>query len=182
MLQNMAKTIFALVLIWAPSAHAHQVISIADGDTLTLLVDRKPLKIRLSSIDAPEKKQPWGQRSKQSLSDLCWGKDAAYQTQTVDRYGRTVARVTCGGIDANRAQVQRGMAWVYVQYNADSSLPAVQAIAKSSRKGLWADKAPVPPWKFRHPVVTGIPDASGCLTGPKGGRYQLINGRKRYGC
>lgn len=175
----MVKGIVALLLVFAFTAHAHQVIGIADGDTMTLLVDRKPLKIRLSDIDAPEKKQPWGQRSKQSLSDICWGKDATYRAQTVDRYGRTVARVMCGGVDTNRAQVERGMAWVYVQYNADSNLPSVQATAKSSRKGLWADKAPIPPWEFRHPVTTGQPDESGCITGPKGGRYQLVDGRKR---
>lgn len=180
----MKPLLFLLALLFSPllPANAHQVIGIADGDTLTLLVDRKPLKIRLSSIDAPEKKQAFGQRSKESLSDLCWGKDATYQTQTVDRYGRTVARVTCGGVDANRVQVERGMAWVYVQYNKDSALPAVQIAARSSRKGLWADAAPTPPWEFRRPVTTGQPEESGCITGPKGGRYQLVDGRKRYGC
>lgn len=177
-------TIFASALLFAITlpAHTHQVIGIADGDTLTLLADRKPLRIRLADIDAPEKKQAFGHRSKESLSDLCFGKDADYRTQTIDKYGRTVARVTCAGIDANRAQVERGMAWVYVNYNRDGSLPSAQAAARLSRKGLWADKTPVPPWEFRHPVVTGIPDASGCITGPKGGRYVLVDGRKRYGC
>ncbi|WP_025915828.1 thermonuclease family protein [Herminiimonas sp. CN] len=190
MLQTPAKTIFALLLLCALPAHAHQVISIADGDTMTLLVDRQPLKIRLSDIDAPEKKQAFGQRSKESLSDLCWGKDATYRAQTVDRYGRTVARVTCSGIDANRAQVERGMAWVYAQYNKDSALPAVQQTARSGRKGLWADKVSLPPWEFRHPVKQAsyqsqpqpVANESTCHTGPRGGRFQIINGRKRYGC
>jgi micrococcal nuclease len=48
----------------ASVSYAHQVIGIADGHTLTLLVDRKPLKIRLSDINAPEKKQSFGQSSK----------------------------------------------------------------------------------------------------------------------
>lgn len=178
----------ALLFVCALPIYAHQVISIADGDTLTLLVKREPLKIRLADIDAPEKKQPYGQRSKESLSSLCWGKDATYQTQTVDRYGRTVARVTCGGIDVNRAQVARGMAWTYDKYNTDSSLPSAQAAARSGRKGLWADSVPMPPWEFRHPVKqTGLQrtpaanDAT-CHTGPRGGKYQIINGHKRYGC
>lgn len=177
-----------LALLCALPSYAHQVIGIADGDTMTLLVDRKPLKIRLSDIDAPEKKQAFGQRSKESLSDLCWGKDAAYRTQTVDRYGRTVARVTCGGVDANRVQVERGMAWVYSRYSKDAALPTVQQTAKSSHKGLWVDAAPVPPWEFRHPVKqvnyqsTPTANESTCQTGPRGGRFQIINGRKRYGC
>lgn len=178
-----SRALAAVAIFLLPySLFAAEVIGIQDGDTLTLLVDRAPLRIRLADIDAPEKKQAFGQRAKQSLSDMCFGKSATYRTQAIDKYGRTVAHVTCAGIDVNRAQVERGMAWVYDKYNKDSGLPSVQAAARSSRKGMWANKNPIPPWEFRHPVVTNIPDASGCITGPKGGRYLLINGRKRYGC
>lgn len=170
-----------MALVCIP-AHADKVIGIQDGDTLTVLKDRQPLRIRLSDIDAPEKKQAFGQRSKQSLSDMCFGTDASYDVRSVDRYGRTVARVRCAGVDVNQAQVAAGMAWVYVQYNTDSGLPAIQTIAQSGRKGLWSDKEPMPPWVFRHPVVSGVADESGCFTGPRGGRYQMVNGRKRYGC
>jgi micrococcal nuclease len=177
--------LLALALSLAAPAFAHQVIGIADGDTLTLLVDRKPLKIRLANIDAPEKTQAFGERSKQSLSDLCFGKDATYKAQTIDKYGRTVARVTCGGVEANRAQVERGMAWVYPKYNQDRSLPALQEAAKAARRGLWADKSPVAPWVFRHPTKNGATVAANdetCHVGPRGGRYQIVNGHKRYGC
>jgi micrococcal nuclease len=174
------KRIAIAFLLFPLAVGAHQVVGIADGDTMTLLVDRRPLKIRLANIDAPEKKQPFGQRSKESLSNLCWGKDATYQAQTIDKYGRTVAVVTCGGVEANRAQVERGMAWVYAKYNADLSLPKVMAAAKASGKGLWVDKAPVPPWEFRHPAKT--PSDSTCYTGPRGGHYRIVSGHKQYGC
>jgi micrococcal nuclease len=141
---------FLLALTIAIPAQAHQVIGIADGDTLTLLVDQKPLKVRLANIDAPEKAQAFGQRSKQSLSDLCWKKDADYRVQDVDRYGRTVAVVTCNGVDVNRAQVERGFAWVYKKYNKDRALSALQDQAREGRRGLWADAEPVPPWEFRR--------------------------------
>lgn len=137
------------ILLLPLACHAYKVIGIADGDTLTILQDGKPLKIRLGNIDAPEKSQPFGQRSKQSLSDLCWKKDAQYQTQDVDRYGRTVAVVTCDGVNVNRAQVERGMAWTYTRYNKDRSLPAIQEAAKANRQGLWRDYDPVPPWEYR---------------------------------
>lgn len=81
--------LIAVALLSFP-AHAYRVIGIADGDTMTLLVDQKPVKIRLANIDAPEKRQAFGQRSKEALSDLCWGKDAQYETQSIDRYKRTV--------------------------------------------------------------------------------------------
>ncbi|KRB73614.1 nuclease [Noviherbaspirillum sp. Root189] len=128
----------------------YQVIGIADGDTLTVLQDRKPVKLRLANIDAPEKSQPFGQRSKESLSDLCWGKGATYETQDIDRYGRTVAVVTCGGVEVNRAQVERGMAWVYPRYNKDQSLPALQEKSRNAGVGLWRDSDPIPPWEYRR--------------------------------
>lgn len=132
------------------SVAAHPVIGISDGDTLTVLVDKKPVKIRLANIDAPEKAQAFGQRSRESLSDLCWGKDATYEVQDIDRYRRAVAAVTCAGVEANRAQVERGMAWVYTKYNKDPSLPVMQERARVERRGLWRDVDPVPPWEFRR--------------------------------
>ncbi len=65
-----------------------KVIKIADGDTLTLLVDSKQLKIRLSDIDTPERKQPFGTKAKQALSDLAFGEKARVVEVTTDRYGR----------------------------------------------------------------------------------------------
>jgi micrococcal nuclease len=130
-------------------AYAYQVIGIHDGDTMTLLVDRKPLKIRLANIDAPELRQAYGRRSKEALSDTCWGKDAQYEPQTIDRYGRTVAVIYCDGIQANRSQVAQGMAWVYRKYNKDRSLWVPEQAARDRKVGLWADKEPVPPWEWR---------------------------------
>jgi micrococcal nuclease len=168
--------LFVLPLV----AQAHKVIGIADGDTMTLLVNRQPLKIRLANIDAPEKRQAFGQKSKQSLSELCWGKDAVYETQNKDRYGRTVAVVTCAGVQVNRAQVEHGMAWVYGRYNKDQALPALEKAARAKKAGLWADAHPVAPWDFRHPDK--VTQDSTCHTGPRGGRYLVVNGAKRYGC
>jgi micrococcal nuclease len=177
---------FGLALV-AP-AHAHKVIGIADGDTLTLLVDAKPLKIRLANIDAPEKVQSFGERSKQSLSDLCFGKDASYKEQDIDRYGRTVAVVTCGGVEVNRAQIELGMAWVYPKYNKDLTLPGLEAMARKVGRGLWSDAAPTPPWEFRRPKFKKVSAASSkasvegiCFVDQRG-EYQFVDGRKRYGC
>lgn len=141
--------LLALVFITS-AAMAHQVIGIADGDTLTLLVNQKPLKIRLANIDAPEKKQPFGQKSKESLSEMCWGKDAQYEPQTIDQYKRTVALVFCNKVEVNREQVRSGMAWVYARYNKDSLNETLQAEAIKQKRGLWIDKDPTPPWEFRR--------------------------------
>lgn len=126
------------------------VISVSDGDTLTVLADRKQVKIRIAEIDAPEFRQPFGTRSKQALSDLCFRSVADVVEVSRDRYGRTVARVNCGGQDVATSQVRSGMAWVYDRYSrADSPLYGEQAAAKAAKRGLWLDKEPVPPWEWR---------------------------------
>nr|WP_315467125.1 thermonuclease family protein [uncultured Undibacterium sp.] len=116
---------------------------------MTLLVEGKPLKIRLANIDAPEKRQNYGQKSKESLSDICWGTDATFETQTIDRYGRTVAVVFCNGLEVNKEQVRKGMAWVYPKYNKDSMLPVIEKAARSTKLGLWIEDDPSAPWEFR---------------------------------
>jgi len=142
-----------LVAVAAAQATASEingrVVGVADGDTLTVLQTQTTVRIRLAEIDAPEKAQPFGQRSKQSLSDLCYGKDARVVISNQDRYGRSIGRVWCTGIDANAEQVRRGLAWVYDHYVTDESLYALQDAARKARSGLWADPAPIRPWEWR---------------------------------
>ena len=129
------------------------VVAISDGDTLKARCGEpgayQQLTIRLSEIDAPEKKQPFGQRSRANLGALCFGVVATIKPQTRDRYGRTVARVGCRGKDASSEQVRAGLAWFYVRYGTDASLGALEGLARGSRAGLWADHAPVAPWEWR---------------------------------
>lgn len=128
-----------------------RVVSIQDGDTLTVLVVKKQVKVRLADIDAPESKQPFGTRSRQSLAALCFNKEARLETSGRDRYGRTISTVHCAGIDANAHQVQQGMAWVFDRYaSSNSPLYVLQDEARNARRGLWADPSPVPPWEWRN--------------------------------
>ena len=127
------------------------VISVHDGDTLTVLIDHHPVRVRLTDIDAPELRQPFGTRSRLSLSDLCFGKSAALDIRSRDRYGRTLAQVSCAGTDANAEQVRRGYAWIFTRYaRADSPLYALQSEARAARRGLWIDASPIPPWDWRR--------------------------------
>lgn len=144
------------LLLAATAVHADtrgRVVSVHDGDTLTVLVERRQVKVRLTDIDAPELRQPFGTRSKQSLAELCFGKIAALDVRGQDRYQRTVARVTCGGKDANAEQVRRGYAWTFIRYaRPDSPLIAIENEARAAHRGLWQDSAPVPPWDWRRAV------------------------------
>lgn len=143
-------TIVILALFASNLSSAHQVIGVSDGDTLVVLMDRKPVKIRLSDVDAPEAKQDFGARAKQALSGLCFGKDATLAIRATDRYGRIVARVTCGGVDVSRALVENGMAWHYTRYSDDAALSVLQEQARDAKRGLWAGPSPVAPWDFRR--------------------------------
>lgn len=127
-----------------------RVVSIADGDTITVLVERQQVKVRLVEIDAPEKAQAFGNRSKHSLSDMCFDKEARIQEKSKDRYGRTLGRVFCDGLDANAEQVRRGMAWVYDKYVTDHSLYPLQDGARAASRGLWYEPDPIPPWDWRR--------------------------------
>lgn len=129
-----------------------RVVAVHDGDTLTVLADvHRRLRVRLTDIDAPELGQPFGKRAKASLSDLCFGKTAEMEVRGRDRYDRTLARVTCGGRDANAEQVRLGYAWVYTRYApADSPLYALQHHAMTARRGLWSARDPMPPWEWRR--------------------------------
>lgn len=129
------------------------VIGISDGDTLTARCETpeglRNIKVRLAEIDAPEKQQPWGQRSRQSLAALCFRQPAEVRGSTTDRHGRLVAHVACNGLDSSSAQVRAGMAWVYDRYVADWTLYDDQQQARTARLGLWRDDSPVPPWTWR---------------------------------
>jgi endonuclease YncB( thermonuclease family) len=128
-----------------------RVVSVSDGDTLTLLVDKKQVKVRLDAIDAPERGQPYGRHSQESLVELCAKRSARVVERGVDRYGRTVGVIVCDGVEANSEQVRRGMAWVFDRYAPRSSpLYGLQREAQATRRGLWTDPQPIAPWAWRR--------------------------------
>ncbi len=83
-----------------------KVVGITDGDTVTVLdSSRTQYKVRLAGIDAPEKKQPFGQKSKEALSDCAYDKTATIVGDKQDRYGRLVGKVMVSGVDCNLRQI-----------------------------------------------------------------------------
>lgn len=153
-LRLLLTALLPAVLLTAIPARADapaRVVAVHDGDTVTVLSDRRRLRIRLTDIDAPELGQPFGKRSKSALSELCFGRTAGLEIRGRDRYGRTLARLSCDGVDANAEQVRRGYAWVFTRYaRADSPLYALQLDAQATRRGLWTDRVPTPPWEWRR--------------------------------
>jgi endonuclease YncB( thermonuclease family) len=149
--------VLAAVVTTAQSAeYTGKVVGVSDGDTLTLLVpdgaSYRQVKVRLGEIDTPESRQPYGERAKQTLSDLAYNKPARVVVQDTDKYGRTVGRVYVGNLDVNAEMIRQGAAWAYRQYLKDQSLLALEQQAKTAKRGLWAlpEAQRMPPWEWRH--------------------------------
>jgi endonuclease YncB( thermonuclease family) len=135
---------------------AGRVIAVADGDTITLLdADKRQHRIRLDGIDAPEKAQAFGDRSRQSLRALAHDHAAVAHCPKLDKYGRRVCRVLVDGQDVGLEQVRRGMAWHFKRYENEQTpddryaYAEAEAEARAERLGLWRDAEPEPPWAFR---------------------------------
>ena len=144
-----------------------KVVGVADGDTLTVLDEsHQQHKIRLSGIDAPEKRQAYGERAKQHLSDLVYAKPVLVVWDKRDRYGRIIGRVLAAecdraecryAIDVGVEQLKAGLAWHYKQYEKEqrpedrARYSATEREARLRREGLWKEPDAVPPWAFRHP-------------------------------
>jgi endonuclease YncB( thermonuclease family) len=143
-----------LLFLIVPCAFAQtfvgKVVKVQDGDTLTVLVNKAQIRVRLVDIDAPERKQPFYKRSGQSLAQICAGKVAEVVSNSKDRYNRPLGRVLCVGVDANSEQVRRGMAWVFVRYAPKGSpLYALEREVRGAKRGLWREPGAVAPWEWR---------------------------------
>lgn len=132
------------------------VVSVLDGDTVEVLVDRKPVRVRLAEIDAPERAQAFGTRSRQALAAEVFQQPVTVRTNGLDRHGRTIGTILVDGHSINRMMVEQGMAWAYRQYLVDRSLLDVEAAARSGRVGLWVDPNPTAPWEWRAAKRNGL--------------------------
>ena len=133
-----------------------RITGVVDGDTINVLIlAKQQIRVRLAFVDAPEKGQAFGQRAKQAMSELVFGKDVKLRPHTIDRYGRTVARVLVDNQDAGPELLKQGLCWVYEKYVGEaaaeiqSSYRDAQDAAQAEKAGLWQDSKPVPPWEWR---------------------------------
>jgi endonuclease YncB( thermonuclease family) len=165
----MIRYLPALLTLLACSALADafdaHVVGVTDGDTITVLdANKRQHKIRFAGIDAPERKQPFGTRSRQNLARYVAGKDVRLDCPKVDRYRRKVCKVwmqpadcrRCGKtLDVGLAQVTDGMAWWYRRYANEQSAEdrgryeSAENESRLRKRGLWRDTDPVPPWEWR---------------------------------
>ena len=128
-----------------------EVVTVHDGDTVTVLEGREQIRVRLACIDAPERGQAFGSRARERLSDLVMRKHVTLTVIDHDDYGRTVARILLDGEDVNLTMVRAGLAWHYRYHCPDDRVLAEAEVeARAARRGLWADGRPEAPWEWRR--------------------------------
>lgn len=128
-----------------------KVVKVSDGDTIKILTsDKTQHKIRLNDIDAPEKKQAFGNKSKDNLAKYIAGKNVTVKYKKKDKYKRVLGTIYYNNTDINLQQVKDGYAWVYKKYSNNQTYYKAEKLARDKRIGLWADKNPLEPWEFRN--------------------------------
>jgi endonuclease YncB( thermonuclease family) len=144
------------------------IVGISDGDTVTARCGTQgayqQVKVRINGIDAPERRQAFGERARQAMSDLVFGKEADLNCFKTDRYGRSVCKIMVTPasaptgpktLDAGLAMVTIGMAWSYRAYAREQTpqergqYEFAEIEAKAKHVGLWRDSDPEPPWEWR---------------------------------
>jgi micrococcal nuclease len=157
--RHATRALLCLLLVFPVLADTLQgrVARVIDGDTVVLLdASNQQRRIRLAGIDAPERKQPFGQKSKQYLAAQIAGQEVSVDWHKLDRYHRIVGKIIHDGKDVDLAMVRAGLAWWYRHYAHEQS-PADRLLyedaenkAKAEGQGLWQDPDPMPPWQWRH--------------------------------
>ena len=138
----------AILVIASPLfALSGKVVSIHDGDTITILQGKQQIKVRLFGIDAPELEQPYGKKSKQFLANLIAGEVVEVEPKGKDRYKRTLGIIYFKGQDINAQMVLNGYAWAYVKYSR--IYVNQEKLARENKRGLWQSSDPTPPWEWR---------------------------------
>lgn len=128
-----------------------KVVRVLDGDTIQVLVNKEPIRVRLADIDCPEKKQPFGHAAKKYVLEIAAHKIVTVHSKTKDRYGRAIGEVILPNSDSlNRLLIRDGYAWHYKKYSKDESLAELENQARKNKVGLWQDNNPTPPWQWRR--------------------------------
>ena len=160
---NALVIIFTIGIQSVKADFTAKVLRVVDGDTI-YVENRfgKNFKVRLTGIDAPEKKQPYGLASTHKLNEILINKWVLLESKpkngnpySIDRYNRVLAKVIFDGRDVNLSQVSSGYAWHFKRYQKQQSqsdrlsYSQAELEAKKNKMGLWREKKPIAPWKWR---------------------------------
>lgn len=135
-------------LLWAD--FAAKVITVHEGDRLTIRHDGRSETIYLKDIDCPELQQPYGKQAQRVTAAFVGNRDVVIRALTRDKQGRTSAEVLLpNGPNVGRELVKEGLAWWRRSGSDDLSLGDLEELARAEHRGLWSEPNPMPPWKWK---------------------------------
>ena len=126
-----------------------RVVTVHEGDRLTIHHEGRSETIYLKGIDCPEFKQPYGKQAKHATAAYVGNREVVVRGLTRDKQGRVSAEVLLpDGRNVGRELLKEGLAWWQRSASSDASLEVLEELARASAKGLWSEPNPVPPWKW----------------------------------
>lgn len=157
------KSLILVVALTVTSIHAGEfqqlsgrVVRVVDGDTVVLETQNERHRIRLAGIDAPERKQPWGEASTRELRREIAGQSVLVEWNKRDRWKRLIGVIKLEKRDINKHMIKSGLAWHYKKYQREqtpedrAAYDAAEKAAQGARRGLWSAPNPMPPWNWRR--------------------------------
>lgn len=149
----MKPAFFYLLFALSFSAHAERISYFYDGDTVKIKDGNAQYKLRITDIDAPERNQSYGKKSRRALIKLCLGANIHAALSGIDKYQRRLGKLSCNGQDVSVFMIKYGHAWFNTRYSTDAALKLLENEARKKKRGLWAESSPISPWVWRkkHP-------------------------------
>lgn len=134
-------------------AQKGKVIKVKDGDTIVILdANNVQQTVRIADIDCPEKGQPFGSKAKAFTSGEVFGKLVDINAKGIDKYGRTIGYVIYDKKNLSIELLKVGLAWHYKYYSSDENMDSIELSARKNKVGLWSDKYPIEPYKWRKGI------------------------------
>ena len=136
-----------------------QVTRVSDGDTIDVIPagEKRAIRVRVFGIDTPERGEPFATRARNHTRVLAFGKTVRVTGESVDRYGRLVARIRIGDVDLGADLLREGLACHYTRYSDDRTYAKAQADARATSAGFWAADAGKPRCATRSKRPRALP-------------------------
>ena len=135
----------------AGDSHFGRCRGVVDGDTLEIEIDGQFITTHLDAIDAPHLLQERGAEAKAFLEKIALNQEVTVEGMTEQENDEWRGRVTVGERDLSLAMLEAGLAWHDIIHNSEEALVLAEILARSARRGLWADVKPEPPWEWKPP-------------------------------
>ena len=140
------------LVVCSLSAFALEITYFYDGDTVKIKDSAYEYKLRLTDIDAPERNQTYGLKSRRALMHFCKNASVNVYISGIDKYQRSLGKLHCNNRDASEFMVNNGHAWYNRRFSMDYTLDLAEQQARKNKLGLWQNTNPIPPWIWRKEV------------------------------